>query len=162
TERRIKEVAAIRVPLRKLMESRGDRLDKDYAERSAYFLITDSLVRATDARMDALGLAARRKFSEDEALYELSLGYDRGAVLVYHFDDVMKACQTISDNIRDYISARLGNMHFEREANRLDEYAQRLTRVKQLRTEATLAPAPAPTISNADENLVARIVEADQ
>jgi len=162
TERQIKEVAAIRVPLRKLMESRGDRLDKDYAERSAYFLITDSLVRATDARMDALGLAARRKFSEDEALYELSLGYDRGAVLVYHFYDQMKAYEAVGVNIRDYISALLGNVDFERESKRLDEYAQRLTRVKQLRTEATLAPLPAPTISNADENLVARIVEADQ
>src|SRR5215813_7016002 len=162
TERQIKEVAAIRVPLRKLMESRGDRLDKDYAERSAYFLITDSLVRATDARMDALGLAARRKFSEDEALYELSLGYDRGAVLVYHFYEQMKAYEAVGVNIRDYISAMLGNIDFKRESKRLDEYAQRLTRVKQLRTEATLAPAPAPTISNADENLVARIVEADQ
>src|SRR5262245_58841782 len=90
-ERQIKEVAAISDPLKKLMESRGDRLDKDYAERTAYFLITDSLVRATDARMDAMGLAARRKSSEDEALYDLSLGYDRGAVLVYHFYDQMKA-----------------------------------------------------------------------
>src|SRR5262245_30005839 len=91
TERQIKEVAAIRDPLKKLMESRGDRLDKEYSKRSAYFLITDSLVRAADARMDALGLAARRKSSEDEALYDLSLGYDRGAVLVYHFYDQMKA-----------------------------------------------------------------------
>src|SRR5262245_37603229 len=162
TERQIKEVAAIRGPLRKLMESRGDRLDKEYAERSAYFLITDSLVRAADARMDTLGLASRRKSSEDDALYELSLGYDRGAVLVYHFYDQMKAYEAVGVNIRDYFSALLGNIDFERESKRLDEYAQRLTRVKQLRTEATLAPAPAPTISNADENLVARIVEADQ
>lgn len=161
-ERQIKEVAAIRDPLRKLMESRGDRLDKEYAARSAYYLITDSLVRATDARMDALGLAARRKSSEDDALYELSLGYDRGAVLVYHFYDQMKAYETVGVNIRDYFSAMLGNIDFERESKRLDEYAQRLTRVKQLRTEATLAPTPPPTISNADEKLVARIVEADQ
>ncbi len=162
TEGQIKEVAAISNPLRKLMESRGDRLDKEYAERSAYYLITDSLVRATDARMDAMGLAARRKSSEDEALYELSLGYDRGAVLVYHFYDQMKAFEAVGVNIRDFFSAMLGNIDFERESKRLDEYAQRLTRVKQLRVEATLAPAPPPTISNADEKLVARIVEADQ
>lgn len=162
TEHQIKEVAAIRGPLKKLMESRGDRLDKEYAERSAYFLITDSLVRATDARMDAMGYAARRKSSEDEALYELSLGYDRGAVLVYHFYDQMKAYEAVGVNIRDYFSALLGNIDFDRESKRLDEYAQRLTRVKQLRTEATLAPTPPPTISNADEKLVARIVEADQ
>jgi hypothetical protein len=162
TERQVKEVAAIRGPLKKLMESRGDRLDKEYAERSAYFLITDSLVRATDARMDTLGYAARRQSSEDEALYDLSLGYDRGAVLVYHFYDQMKAYEAVGVNIRDYFSALLGNIDFERELKRLDEYAQRLTRVKQLRTEATLAPVPPPTISNADEKLVARIVEADQ
>ncbi|HKQ76328.1 MAG TPA: hypothetical protein VJ810_21720 [Blastocatellia bacterium] len=162
TERQIKEVAAIRGPLRKLMESRGDRLDKEYAERSAYFLITDSLVRATDARMDALGLAARRKSSEDDALYDLSLGYDRGAVLVYHFYDQMKAYEGVGVNIRDFFSALLSNIDFERESKRLDEYAQRLIRVKQLRTEATLAPTPAPTLLNVDEKLTPRIVEADQ
>jgi hypothetical protein len=162
TERQIKEVAAIRSPLKKLMESRGDHLDKEYAARSAYFLITDSLVRATDARMDALGLAARRKSSEDDALYDLSLGYDRGAVLVYHFYDQMKAYESVGVNVRDYLAAMLGNIDFERESKRLDEYAQRLTRVKQLRAEAALAPVPPPTISNADEKLVAQIIDADQ
>jgi tetratricopeptide (TPR) repeat protein len=44
----------------------------------------------------------------------------------------------------------------------LDEYAQRLARGKQLRAEAALVPVPPPTISNADDKLVARIVEADQ
>src|SRR5262245_28242473 len=162
TERQIKEVASIRAPLKKLMESRGDHLDKEYGERSAYFLITDSLVRAADARMDAMGLAARRKSSEDEALYELSLGYDRGAVLVYHFYDQMKAYEAVGVNIRDYIAAILGNIDFERESKRLDEYAQRLARGKQLRAEAALAPVPPPTISNAAEQPVAPIVEPDQ
>jgi hypothetical protein len=166
TERQIKEVAAIRDLLKGLMESRGDRLDKEYAKRNAYFLITDSLVRATDARMDALGLAARRKSSEDEALYDLSLGYDRGAVLVYHFFDQMKAYEAVGVDIRDYLAAMLGNIDFKRESKRMDEYAQRLAHGKQMREEAALASAlasaPPPTISNADEKLVARIVEADQ
>ncbi|MGH9840883.1 MAG: hypothetical protein ACREEM_19080 [Blastocatellia bacterium] len=162
TERQIKEVAAIRGKLKDLMESRKERLDREYADRSAYFLITDSLVRATDARMNVLGLATRRQSSEDEAIYDLSLGYDRGAVLVYHFYDQMKAFEAVGVNVRDYFSSLLGNIDFDRESKRLDEFAQRLTRVKQLRTEATLAPAPPATISNADEKLVARIVEADQ
>ncbi|HEY7183252.1 MAG TPA: tetratricopeptide repeat protein, partial [Blastocatellia bacterium] len=162
TERQVKEVAAIREPLKKLMESRGDRLDKEYSERNAYFLISDSLARATDARMDALGLAARRKSAEDESLYDLSLGYDRGAVLVYHFYDQMKAYESVGVNIRDYISAMLGNIDFKRESKRLDEYAQRLDHGKQLRAEAKSVATPPPTISNADENLVARIAEADQ
>ncbi|MBL8169124.1 MAG: hypothetical protein JNJ50_13270 [Acidobacteria bacterium] len=161
-ERRIKEVAAIRGDLRKLMEARGGKLDQDYAQRSAYFLVTDSLVRATDARMDVLGLAARRKSSEDEAIYDMSLGYERGAVLVYHFYDQIKAYEAVGVNVRDYVGDLLKNIDFEREGRRLDEYAQRLTRIKQLRMEATLAPAPPPTISNADEKLVARIIEADQ
>src|SRR5262245_40661396 len=162
TERQIKEVVAIRGKLKDLMESRKDRLDREYAERSAYFLINDSLVRAIDARLDVLGVATRRRSSEDEAIYTLSLGYDRGAVLVYHFYDLMKAFEAVGVDIRNYFSSLLGNIDFDRESKRLDEFAQRLTRVKQLRTEATLAPAPPPTISNADEKLVARIVEADQ
>ncbi|HKC88181.1 MAG TPA: hypothetical protein VKG02_19500, partial [Blastocatellia bacterium] len=166
TEHQIKQVAAIRDPLKSLMESRGDRLDKEYAKRNAYFLITDSLVRATDARMDALGLSARRKSSEDEALYDLSLGYDRGAVLVYHFFEQMKAYEAVGVDIRDYLAAMLGNIDFKRESKRSDEYAQRLAHGKQMREEAALASAiasaPPPTISNADEKLMARIVEADQ
>ncbi len=162
TERQVKEVAAVRNDLKKLMESRGDRLDREYAQRSAYFLITDSLVRATDARMDVSGLAVRRRSTEDDALYELSLGYDRGAVLVYHFYDQMKAFEAVGVNLRDYFSSLLSGIDFDRESKRLDEYAQRLARVRQLRTEATLAPTPTPTIANADEKLVSRIVEADQ
>lgn len=162
TERQVKEVAAIRNQLKNLMETRGERLDQEYSQRSAYYLITDSLVRATDARMDVVGLATRRQSPEDEAIYQLSLAYDRGAVLVYHFYDQIKAYEAVGVNIRDYFSSLIQNIDFEREGKRLDEYAQRLTRYKQLRTEATLAPAPPPTISNADEKLVARIVEADQ
>ncbi len=162
TDRQLKEVAAIRTPLKKLLETRGDRLDQEYTRRSAYYLITDSLVRATDARMNVLGIATRRKSSEDEAIYELSLAYDRGAVLVYHFYDQMKAYEAVGVNVRDYFSSLLQNIDFDREGKRLDEYAQRLTRHKQLLTEATIAPVPPPTISNADEKLVARIVEADQ
>lgn len=162
TERQIKEVAAIRGDLRKLMESRGDKLDPEYAQRSAYFLITDSLVRAADARMDVLGLAARKASPEDEAIYQLSLGYERGAVLVYHFYEQMKAFEAVGVNVRDYFASMLKNIDFEREAGRLKEYEQRLARYKQFRTEATFAPTPPPTISNADEKLVARIMEADQ
>ncbi len=162
TEQQIKEVSAIRVDLKKLMASRGDRLDAEYAQRSAYFLITDSLVRAADARMDVLGLAARKASTEDEAIYQLSLGYDRGAVLVYHFYEQMKAFEAVGVNVRDYFTSMLKNIDFQRETGRLTEYEQRIARYKQFRTEAVLAPAPPPTISNADDKLVARIVEADQ
>jgi len=160
-ERQIKEVAAIRGDLRKLMETRGDRLDREYAERSAYFLITDSITQATNARMDVLGMAARKASPEDEAIYQLSLGYERGGVLVYHFYDQMKAFEPVGVNIRDYLASMLGNIDFEREAGRLKEFEQRLARYKQFRTEATFAPTPKLEIANADEKLVARIVEAD-
>ncbi|MGE0103595.1 MAG: hypothetical protein AB7H86_19020 [Blastocatellales bacterium] len=162
TEKQIREVAGVRNDLKALMESRGERLDQEYAQQSAYYLITDSIVRATDARMDVLGVAARRTSPEDEAIYQLSLAYDRGAVLVYHFYDQMKAFEPVGVDIRDYYSSILKNIDFERESQRLKEYEQRLARYRQIRTEATLAPTPPPTISNADEKLVAMIVEADQ
>jgi hypothetical protein len=112
--------------------------------------------------MDVLGLAARKVSPEDEAIYQLSLGYERGAVLVYHFYEQMKAYEAVGVNVRDFYASLLKNIDFEREANRLKEYEQRLARYAQFRTEATFAPAPPTTISNADEKLVARIVEADQ
>jgi hypothetical protein len=73
----------------------------------------------------------------------------------------MKAFEPVGVNIRDYLASMLGNIDFEREANRLKEFEQRLARYKQFRTEATFAPTPTLTIANADEKLVARIVEAD-
>ncbi|MGA1367681.1 MAG: hypothetical protein ACO394_04070 [Blastocatellia bacterium] len=162
TERLVREVALVRGDLRRLLDSRGDRLDREYGQRSAYFLITDSLVRAADVRMDVLGLATRFGSTEDEALYDLSLGFDRGAVLVYHFYDQVKAFESVGVNLRDYYSSMLKNIDFDRESKRLEELAQRLTRVRQLRTEATLAAAPTVSLPNTDEKLVAQIVEADQ
>jgi hypothetical protein len=162
SERRIKEVRAIGTPLKKLMETRGDKLDQEYVRRSAYFLISDSLVRAADARMAVVGLATRKQLKEDEALYELSQAYERGAVLVFNFYDKMKAYEAVGVNLRDYYGDLLQNIDFEKEATRLDEYAQRFARLRQARLEATIAPAPPPTISNADEKLVARLNEADQ
>lgn len=162
SEKQVKEVRAIGAPLKKLMETRGDKLDQEYANRSAYFLITDSLVRATDARMSVLGLAARRQAKEDEALYDLSSGYERGAVLVFNFYEKMKAYENVGVNVRDYYGDLLQNIDFEREAGRLEEYAPRFTRVKQARLEAAAAPAPTLNIANADQQLVARLNEADQ
>ncbi len=161
-ERQLKEVRDIGAPLKKLMETRGDKLDKVYAERSAYYLITDSLVRATDARLDVLGVATRRQLKEDEALYELSTAYERGAVLVYNFYDKVKAYEKVGVDVRDYYGDLLQNINFEEEAARLDAYAARFARVKQNRLEAAAAPAPtAPVIANADATLVARLQEAD-
>ncbi len=162
SEKQIKEVRAIGAPLKKLMETRGDKLDQEYVRRSAYFLISDSLVRATDARMAVVGLATRRQLKEDEALYDLSQAYERGAVLVFNFYDKMKAYEAVGVNLRDYYGDLLQNIDFEKEAGRLNEYAQRFARLKQAKLEATTAPAPPPTISNADEKLVARLNEADQ
>ena len=162
TERSVKEVAAIRAPLRKLLEARGDKVDPEYKDRSAFYLITDSLVRATDARMAVVGLPVRRNYGEADAIYDLSLAFERGAVLVFHFYEKMAAFDQVGINLRDYFADLIQRIDFDRETNRLDEYAQRLTRYKQARLEATLAPAPAPTISNADEQTVARILEADK
>jgi hypothetical protein len=161
TERRVKEVAAIREPLKKLLETRGDKVDPEYKE-SAYHLITDSLVRAADARMMVLGMATRRKYEEEDAIYDLSIAYERGAVLVFHFYDQISAFERVGINLQDYFTALLEKIDFEREEKRLDEYAQRLARYKQARFELINTSPPPTMISDADEQIVARILEADQ
>ncbi len=160
TERRVKEVAAIREPLKKLLEARGDKVDPEYKE-SAYYLITDSLVRAADARMMVLNMATRRKYEEQDAIYDLSIAYERGAVLAFHFYDQISAFERVGINLQDYFTALLEKIDFEREEKRLDEYAQRLARYKQARFELINTPPPT-TISDADEQIVARLLEADR
>ncbi len=162
TERAVKEVAAIRAELRKLLDSRGDKADPDYKSRSAYYLITDSLVRATDARMTVVGLPGRRNYGEMDAIFDLSSAYERGAVLVFHFYEKMSAFDQVGINLKDYFPDLVQRIDFEREAVRLEEYAQRLARHKQAKLEATSAPVPPPTISNSDEQTVGRLLEADQ
>jgi len=161
TERQVKEVAAIRNELKKLLEARGSKADPEYIQRSAYFLISDSLVRAIDARMMVVGMATRRKYEEADAIYELSLAYERGAVLVYHFYDRVSAFERAGINLRDYFASLLEKIDFDREGKRLDEYAQRLARYKQAKFEVATAPPPA-TISNANEREVAQILQADE
>ncbi|MBO0797444.1 MAG: hypothetical protein J2P31_01355, partial [Blastocatellia bacterium] len=115
-------------------------------------------------RRQVLGQATRRQSSEDEAIYQMSLGYDRGAVLVYHFYEQLKAFEAVGINLHDYYPNMLESIDFNREGKRLKEYADLLARVKEHRKEEASAPPPTPppTISNADEKVVSRIVEADR
>lgn len=152
TDSLVKEVAAIGAPLRQLMESRGKNLDTEYAKRNAYYLITDSFVRAVDTRMDVLGLAALGQISEDEAIYRLSQAYDRGAVLVFHFYDQIKAAEKVGVNIQDYYASLLANINFEKEAKRLDVYADRIAKHKASRAEVS---------AGLSEKISAQVIQAD-
>ena len=161
TERLVKEVAAVRDDLKKLLEARGEKADPIYAQ-SAYRLVSDSFVRAADARLAVLGVTTRRKYDEADAIYDLSLAYERGAVLAFHFYNQVAAFEHAGINLRDYYASMLTNVNFERESHRLGEYAGRLASYKKERLEAASAPMPPSTISNADEQIVARIVQADE
>ena len=73
----------------------------------------------------------------------------------------MASVDQVGINLSQYFSDLLQRIDYEREANRLDEYAQRLARYKQAKLEAASAPVPTATIANADEQTVARILSAD-
>lgn len=161
TDKAVREVTATREPLRKLLDSRGDKVDPEFKQRSAFFLITESLVRAIDVRMTVLGFPQRRNYAEIDGIYELSQAYERGSVLAFHFYDRMAAVDSVGINLSQYFGDLLQRIDYEREANRLDEYAQRLARYKQAKLEAAAAPIPTATIANADEQTVARILSAD-
>jgi hypothetical protein len=174
-DREIKEVAAIGSDLRKLRDSRGDKLAVEYKEGNAYFLIADSFTRAVDVRLDGLESLVGRKFEnekafqktlEDEnerALYELSFPYERGAVLVYHFYDQMKQAENAGIDVRQFLGALLQNIKFDVEATRLSDYAQRLERYKTTREMAAkTAPNLGAAISNADEGTIKQLDEADR
>jgi tetratricopeptide (TPR) repeat protein len=162
-EHQIKSVSSSKGDLKKLLETRGDKVDPEY-QRSAYSLVSDSMTRAADARMSVLGISSSRKYSEIDAIADLSLAYERGAVLVFHFYDQLAAYERAGVDVKDYVGAMLEKIDFEREAMRLDEYGQRLARYREAKLNVNAAPpteAPS-TISNSDDKVVARLLEADK
>lgn len=174
-ERDIKEVAEIGANLRKLRDSRGEKLTPEYKDSNAYFLIADSLTRAVDTRLESLETLAVRRFADEKALlkaldeenesalYELSFPYDRGAVLVYHFYDQIKQAESAGIDIKLYLPSLVQNIKFDTETTRLTDYAQRFERYKAARkTAAKTAPDLSAAISNADEAIIAKLNEADR
>jgi hypothetical protein len=174
-DRSIKEVAAIGAELRKLRDSRGEKLAPEYKDSNAYFLIADSLVRAVDARLDSLESIVVRRFENEKAIikaleeeheraiYELSFAYDRGAVLVYHFYDQMRQAENVGIDVQHYLPSMVQNIKFDVEATRLNDYAQRIERYKTSRELAAKnAPDLSAAISNADQAIITKLNEADR
>jgi hypothetical protein len=172
---KFKEVAEIGPDLRKLRDSRGDKLAPEYKSGNAYFMIADSFTRAVDTRLESLESLAGRRFENEKvfqkalddenerAIYELSFSYDRGAVLVYHFYDQMKQAENAGIDVKKFLGSLLQNIKFDLETARLSDYAQRLERHKTARElAAKTAPNLSSAISNADEGIVKQIDEADR
>ncbi len=177
-ERQVREVKPIAENLKKLRDARGENVSEEFKgqESSAYYLITDSLVRASNERIALLekiygGTYADQKalrqslaLADEEALYRLSLAYARGSVLVYHFYDQMKAFEDVGINLLDYYASMLdaSNINFDREARRLEENKTKIANYKKSQAEIAARPAMPSTISNADPQVVARLNEADE
>lgn len=174
-ERHIKEIAEVGANLRRLRDTRGDKLAPEYKENNAYFLIADSLTRAVDIRLDSLESLIVRKFADEKALvkaldeeneralYELSFPYDRGAVLVYHFYDQMKQAENAGIDLKLYLPSLIQNIKVETETTRLADYAQRFERYKTARElAAKAAPDLSAAISNADQPIITKLNEADR
>jgi tetratricopeptide (TPR) repeat protein len=178
TERQVKEVRAIGEDLKKLRDTRGENVAEEFRgkESSAYYLITDSLVRAANERIallekiysgqyaDEKALRQAVAAAEEEAIYRLSLSYERGSVLVYHFYDLMKAYEDVGINIRDYFTSLIDPtlISFEREARRLEENKTKIENYKKHQAELAARPVLPATISNADPQIAARLNEADE
>ncbi|MFN0123638.1 MAG: hypothetical protein ACKV2V_24315 [Blastocatellia bacterium] len=175
TDRLLREVRAINEDLKTLRDTRGTQLDGEYLSNNAYYLVSDSLARAANERIallvkiysgayaDERALRRAVALAEEEATYRLSLPYERGAVLVYHFYDQMKAYEEVGINLRDYYGAMLepAAIDFTRETRRLEDYKTRIANYKKALAEAAARPVVPETISNADAGIVARLNEAD-
>ena len=174
-EKQVKEVSAIRTDLKKLSDSRGEKLGPEYRSGNAYFQISDSLSRAIDTRIESLESLMARRYVDEKAftkalndetergIYELSFAYERGSVLVYHFYDQMMQAEEAGLNLGSYLGSLLQNIKFDKEMARLTDNAQRIERYKAARELAAKnAPNLGTAISNADQDVVAKIEEADR
>lgn len=124
------------------------------AEETAFSIVNESLIQAVHARLQR---RARGKVkdvtADDEAIYELSEAYERGAVLAFHFYEQLIPWERAGIDIADYYEHLLRTIDVEREAAR-----RRTVREARARREARhRASRP----SGADASLGQQLRRAD-
>jgi len=104
---------------------------------SVYLIIRESLAQATEIRLRRLrAIATRGSYNEDDAMYDLSQAYLRGAVLSFHFYDSLTALEKVGIGIEDFFDQMVATAKFDREATRVKELEPLIARVSASRAKA--------------------------
>jgi tetratricopeptide (TPR) repeat protein len=124
---------------------------------TASSIVTESLVRAVEARMNTQRAESTKEmtFDSDEAVFYLSEHYRRGAVLAYHFYEKLAPWEPVGVDLAAYYEELVHSANYDREAKRLEEYRAVLARVEERRAER------ARRATESEKRLAEKFLEAD-
>ncbi|HEX7177812.1 MAG TPA: hypothetical protein VF240_21310 [Pyrinomonadaceae bacterium] len=113
---------------------------------------------------------AERVRIEDETVARLAEGYERGAVLSFHFAEQLRGLETSGFDISNFFGDMIGAIDAVRETRRLAESAETVKRHRETRERArqesaermAREAAAAPTVSEGRQALLKGLGEADE
>ena len=125
---------------------------------SVYLILRQSLAAAAETRMRRIQAAETGgTYTEDDAIYDLSQNYLRGAVLVFHFYESLKGFEQVGINIEDFFDQMVATTKFDREAKRAAEFQPVVARVSAARKSG----GPKPGTEAEPATAVSKIVLSD-
>lgn len=126
---------------------------------SVYLVLRESLAEAAEARMRRLnGAGPLGAYGDDDAVFDLSQAYLKGAVLSFHFYEALKGLEQVGINIEDIFDQTVATTKFEREAQRPKEFEPVVARVAASRKAG---PAPPVSAEPAAGSIAGKILLSD-
>jgi len=131
-------------------------------KQSLPLIIRESFTYAVEAGMARSAAApAELQQVEEDNLYNLSIYYERGAVLAFHFYQALKGLESTGIDVSSLFASFLSNTDIARESTRSAGFAELRARVEKRRAEQR-AQAVKASLPGVDEHVAARLVQADK
>jgi len=157
-ERHLRASLEFKDPLLKLVAS-VPTAAKQYGS-SVYLVLRESLAEAVEARMRRIQPGSA--YTEDDAVFDLSQAYLTGAVLAFHFYEMLSGAEKVGISIEDTFDNMLSTTKFEREAARPKEFEQVVAKVAAARkSRASRSPAEAASAPGSSAGFAERVVLSD-
>jgi tetratricopeptide (TPR) repeat protein len=157
-ERHLKASLEYKDPLLKLVAS-VPTASKQYGS-SVYLVLRESLAEAAEARIRRI--QPNSSYTEDDAVFDLSQAYLKGAVLAFHFYEMLAGAEQVGISIEDTFDHMLSTARFDREATRPKDFEQTVARVSALRKARANKTSNEPYSTSAGSGAFAeRVVKSD-
>lgn len=127
---------------------------KEYAS-SVYLVLRESLAQAAEARLRSIDAKlGRGTYTDDDAAFDLSQAYLKGAVLSFHFYSALEGFEKVGIGIEDFFDEMVATTKFDREVKRPSEFEPIVARVAAARKAKAEKAAREPETSSAANSAV--------
>lgn len=130
---------------------------------SVYLVLRESLAQAAEARLRLIDAKlGRGSYTDDDAVYDLSQAYLKGAVLAFHFYDALNGLEKVGIGMEEFFDEMVASTKFEREAKRASEFEPVVARIVEARkARAEKAAREAESSSAANSAVVNKMLLSD-